>query len=473
VVEGGKIKAVNQTGAPVGTMVSAGSLFYNTPARRKFLKTVNTEMGHITETFACIALSRPDTGMRLVHNSKTVKDWPKAADPFERAADVLGSDLESLLYPVENDTGESRISGWIADPSVTRSGTSRIYVFVNGRFIRDRAVIYALCEGFRGRLMKGRFPVAVLFLEVPPAEVDVNVHPAKQEVRFLKQQQVIESVRRAVESAWSSARTGHFRQPGKQPAPPWEKPSFVPRQEKTTTDSVSEKESGYLPLKDPDRTNKSGDLPSGQHKPSPRARDELFKCSFFSEALVIGQFKNTYIICEKSGELLIVDQHAAHERILYERLCKIRQSEKSGSVQRLLMPETVELKFREAPAMEQLLPELNTMGFEIEHFGGETFVVKAVPAELAELEATSLITDIADTAENLGAKPDISGLLDQCIILMSCHGAIRANQALTENEMAALLKQLDACENPFNCPHGRPTMIAWSLQFLEKSFKRL
>ncbi|MFP4452474.1 MAG: DNA mismatch repair endonuclease MutL, partial [Desulfobacterales bacterium] len=228
-VEGGKIKKVTQTGAPVGTMISAQQLFYNTPARRKFLKTVNTEMGHIADTMACIALSRPEIAFRLDHNKKTIRKWPGAADPFERVADVLGRELENLLYPLKFANNAAGVSGWIADPSVSRSGTSRIYTFVNGRLVRDRTIIYALCEGMRRRLMKGRFPVAVVFIDVPASEVDVNVHPAKQEVRFLKQKQIVEAARVAVEKAWSEGAGRVFKKNIPRSPAPWEEKDFMPR----------------------------------------------------------------------------------------------------------------------------------------------------------------------------------------------------------------------------------------------------
>ncbi|MFW6335454.1 MAG: DNA mismatch repair protein MutL, partial [Desulfosalsimonas sp.] len=198
----------------------------------------------------------------------------------------------------------------------------------------------------------------------------------------------------------------------------------------------------------------------------------LFESSLFSQAHVIGQLQNTYIICDNSGDLVLVDQHAAHERIVYERLRALRETSDTVSSQRLLMPETVELGYRQAPVMEQILSELNSMGFEIEHFGGETFAVRAVPQELSDLQIAPLIADIAETAENRGSTPEMSELMDGCITVMACHGAIRANQALSEKEMKELLKQLDLCQNPFNCPHGRPTAVRWSKQFLEKSFKR-
>ncbi|MFW5930955.1 MAG: DNA mismatch repair endonuclease MutL [Desulfosalsimonas sp.] len=460
-VEGGKLKDVTQTGAPVGTMVSAHQLFYNTPARRKFLKTVNTEMGHISETMTCIALSRPGIAFRLDHNQKTIKDWPGANDPFDRIADVLGRELENLLYPVKFSNNAAGVSGWVADPSVTRSGASRIYVFINGRFVRNRAIIYALCEGFRGRLMKGRFPVAAVFIDVPASEVDVNVHPAKQEVRFLKHRQVIEAVRTAVEKAWSSAKADAFKKSASpRVRPPWEYEDFT-LQNESDQGEISQSRTEY-------QTSRQ------QAEPPVRAQAELFEQGgFFTNSFIIGQFQNTYIICDKSGELVMIDQHAAHERILYERLRGTRTEAKAEPLQRLLVPETVELGHKQAPAMERLLPELNVMGFEIEHFGGETFVIKAVPSVLAETQIASLITDIAETAENTGTGPGIEDLLNQCITAMACHGAIRASQALSRQEMTDLLKQLDECENPFNCPHGRPTLIRWPLEFLEKSFKRI
>lgn len=460
-VEGGKIRSVNWTGAPQGTMITARQLFFNTPARRKFLKTVNTEMGHITETVACIALSRPGIRFRLVHNRKPVKDWPGTQDPFERVVDVLGSELQNLLYPVHYQNRSAGVSGWIADPSATRSGTSRIYIFVNGRFVRDRSIIYALSEGYRGRLIKGRFPIAVLFLDVPAPEVDVNVHPAKQEIRFMKQREVVEAVRLAAEGAWQHRRG--------QPPP---HAAFRPPAPEAK-DLISEPVPGFSPAGDRGGEPRSEKPPAGGRKPPPaQTQAPLFAPGFFSGATVIGQFRNTYIICETGDELILVDQHAAHERVVYERLCRARKSGRPLQAQRLLVPETVDLGYGEVPAMERMLPELHAMGFEIEFFGGETFVVKAVPGILGGRKISPLITDIAEAAERLGGAPDVSGLVDQCIVLAACHGAIRANQRLSENEMTSLLRQLDECENPFNCPHGRPTVIRWPVPFLEKRFGR-
>jgi DNA mismatch repair protein MutL len=461
VIEGGKIKAVNQTGAPAGTLISVGQLFFNTPARRKFLKTANTEMGHISETVACVALSAPDIGFRLVHNNKTVRDWPKTDDPMERAVDVLGNDFRPLLYPLDHQGGRAEISGWIADPSATRSSTSRIYVFVNGRFIRDRGIIYALCEGFRGRLMKGRFPVAVVFLKIPHQEVDINVHPAKQEVRFLNQRQVLDAVRRAVENAWQQPPRPRPKADAVLNPPPWEQSSlFEPK-----SSYVPDQSTAFKPKTAPLNSDPG---PKTPHEPA----QAFFEPGFLSKARVIGQFKNTYIVCEKPDELLLIDQHAAHERILYEKLSRLGTRDKTPA-QRLLMPETIELTYKQAPLMEQLLPELGAMGFEMEPFGDRTFVVQAVPEMLGEEKISDLVADMAEAAETMGSAPELSRLLDRCLIVMACHGAIRANQALTDQEMSAMIEQLNDCENPFHCPHGRPTVIRWPLSHLEKRFRRV
>ena len=471
IVDGGKIKAVNQTGAPAGTLISVSQLFFNTPARRKFLKTVNTEMGHISETVACIALSRPDIGFQLLHNKKPVRDWPKTAEAAERVADVLGSEFSSLLYPLAYSDTRARVSGWVADPSATRSSTARIYVFVNGRFIRDRGIIYALCEGFRGRLMKGRFPVAVVFLDLPAEEVDVNVHPAKQEVRFLHQKEVLGAVRRAVENTWQRPQPRPGARMEKKDLP-WEQTSLF--EPKAAYQPASEApESVPAPFSEPQTRVQTPVSLQSPAETSPEAAPVPHECGFFADAAIIGQFRNTYIICERPDELLLVDQHAAHERILYEQLAAAGNNHPSPPVQRLLMPETVELTYRQAPVIEQLLEELKAMGFEIEPFGDRTFVVQAVPEMLGGEGIGRLVADMAEAVETTGAAPELSRLKDKCIIVMACHGAIRANQRLAPEQMAALLKDLDACQNPFHCPHGRPTVIRWPVSHLEKRFHRI
>ncbi len=488
VVDGGRIKSVNPTGAPAGTMVSVRQLFFNTPARRKFLKTVTTEMGHVADTIACIALAHPGIAFRLTHNGKTVKDWPRAADPMDRITHVLGDDLHRLLYGIAAENEAAAVSGWISDPSVTRSNTGKIYVFVNGRYIRDRGVQYAIVDGYRGRLMKDRFPLAVLFIELPAGEVDINVHPTKHEVRFFQQKQVYSAIRAAVAGAWQTAPTAPAdpERHRENALPAFDRPPAVsnrPHQGRTNSgppsSNINESQAAFERPAPTDDKNDDAASPPPRGRPAPQTdpppapeQPALFEGTDFFTAEVIGQFRNTYILCARGEELLLVDQHAAHERILYERFAHSRQSENAISVQQLLMPETIEVQYREAAAIEQMTEDLNRLGLEIEHFGGNTFVVKAVPEVLADREIKPLITDIAETAVSVGYTPGLSEAIDQCRILMACHGAIRANQGLTTAEMKALMAQLDQCENPHQCPHGRPTVIRWPVKDLEKRFKR-
>jgi len=513
-IEGGKIKNVSDAGAPDGTMIFIRQLFFNTPARRKFLKTVTTEMGHIADVVSCCALARPDIQFRLIHNNKEIKNWPPVRSPIDRVMDVLGIDIKSSLYPFDfNDSGLS-LSGWTSDPSITRSTSQKIYLFVNGRLIRDRGIQYAIFEGYRGRIMKGRFPVAVLFIALPPDQVDVNVHPTKHEVRFARQKQVYEAVKSGVLNIWNTQPKAQWASLKPQateiketrpllydPPPPnpdlqnftvkksapEQKPSQAPSRapvnpfrHETSATTPQKNIPSVAPPKtkidaEPDNKTPETTLPLTEpRQKAPASRQvHLWEQKKFADATVIGQFNNTYILCEGDGELIVVDQHAAHERIAYERLKAARNANRHPSSQKLMLPETFDLDYRESAVIEQMLDDLNFLGLEIEHFGGNTFVVKSVPILIADREIKPLIIEIADAMDAYGYSPGLEDALDQCIILMACHSAIRARQSLSVKEMSELLKQLDQCENPFHCPHGRPTFVQWPLKTLEKSFKRV
>lgn len=480
-VEGGRILKVSVAGAPQGTMISVGQLFFNIPARRKFLKTVNTEMGHIADIVSNTALAWPQIQFKLIHNQKTVKNWLPVENPFDRVVDVVGHDLKSHLHPISFSDRDIQISGWVSDPTVTRSTSQKILIFVNGRWIRDRGVAYALFEGYKGRIMKGQFPAAVLFLTISPDQVDVNVHPTKHEVRFAGQHQVYEAVRSAVERAWKIQKPASWAKIDvaepeiNEPFLPYQakifkknpEPDFFSDHQAQTTEPA---QAALKPFfgQVADALVRSEVSQAGTPLESGRTTGP----QKFGDAAVIGQFHNKYILCEQDDELIIIDQHAAHERIVYERLKRQRSLQSTAPAQSLVMPETFELSFREAAVIEQMMPDLNRLGLEIEHFGGNTFVVKSVPTLLSERQIKPLITQIAETMDAAGYSPGFEDALDQCLILMACHGAIRAHQALTGKEIRELLSQLDQCENPYTCPHGRPVMTRWPLNFLEKSFKR-
>ncbi len=489
VVEGGKIKDVSEVGAPVGTMITVRQLFFNTPARRKFLKTMGTEMGHIADMVARIALGNPAVQLRLTHNDKIVKNWSAAAEKFDRAVDVLGNDLKTSLHAIDFQNEGTIISGWISSPRASRRTSRGIYIYVNGRFVRDRIIQHALFEGYSQRLVKGQFPVAAVFINVPYDAVDVNVHPTKNEVRFARQRDVHEAVRRAVAQTlyevdrpgWGNARSsGHeeFRQQGRvsETIPPSfsNLKSEIPNPQ--SKDPQPATRTSYPATGSPSFSNPKSEISNPQSKDSyPATRNSqtaIWQKKRFGDMRIIGQLHNTYIVCESEEGLILIDQHAAHERILFE-MFSARSADRRQAVQRLLMPETIELGFREAGVLAKILPDLKELGLEIEPFGGNTFVVKAVPVLLAEREVKPLIIEIVEKIVEVGSAPGLAEVLDKCRMIMACHGAIRANQALSETQIKGLLSQLDGCRNPSHCPHGRPTWIHWEIRSLEKSFKRI
>lgn len=474
-IKGGIIKKVSEIGAPRGTLIIVQHLFFNTPVRRKFLKTINTEMGHIADTVANIALGWPDVRFSLLHNGKKVKDWVAASDPGDRVADVLGKDIRNNLHRiVPHRTGGVSLSGWVASPQVTRSTSRGIYIYVNGRCVRDRTVQHALFEGFAGRLMKGQFPMAVLFINVPADEVDVNVHPRKNEIRFLEGNKIHGVVAEAVSGALNLAdrpvspcfqeQDSEQHTAGKQD----QEPGQPCVSESAPHFSASGKGHALPSEKESSQSVKNGIFQ--ENRPSPAEQTTLWKKKQFGDLRVIGQFSGTYILCESEKELVLIDQHAAHERILFEQL-KNRGSK--GTSQRLLIPETIDVSYSEANLLEKLIPHFQETGLEIEPFGGNTFVVKSVPAILGHREIRPLIIEIAEKMAETGFNSGLEDAMDACLSLMACHGAIRANQQLSDEQIKQLLNQLEECENPFHCPHGRPLQIRWSLQSLEKSFKRI
>ena len=475
-VEGGIIKKVSQVGAPLGTMVTVRQLFFNMPARRKFLKTVNTEMGHIADSVSSMALGRPEIQFRLIHNHKVIKNWPATSDPADRVADVLGKDIKNNLTKIEFTSDFLTVQGWISSPRITRSTSRGIYLFVNQRVVRNRVIQHALFQGYGSRLMKGQFPVAVLFINVPFDRVDVNVHPTKHEVKFTQQKKIHDAVTGVVAESLSLADQPQWR-PKRFPEPePLDVKSRI--SESLPHFSIPKKEiSTQYPATSNQQPATSIQQPASPWKQDlrftpTRTQNELWERKRFGDLKVIGQFHDTYILCESAEGLVLIDQHAAHERIIFEQL-KNRSPASKKSAQKLLIPETIDLGYREAKILEGLIPDLNELGLEIEPFGGNTFVVKSVPALLENKEVKPLVMEIVEKIAQIGFTPGLEKAIDQCLILMACHGAIRANQKLSDEEIKGLLDQLDKCDQPSNCPHGRPTWISWSIKDFEKSFKRI
>lgn len=487
---GGKVTQVTETGAPPGTLIEVAHLFFNTPARRKFLKGEGTEMGHIADTVSAIALAWPGVRFRLTHNGKAVKSWPATTELRQRVEEVLGRDVRGHLAPVSLSRGGLTVSGFITLPEVTRSTTQKVFLYVNGRPVKDRVILNALLAGYRPRLMKGRFPLAVITLSLPSDCVDVNVHPAKNEVRFREASAVGSAVQDGVHEALTEAEMAGRRFGGGRPAAPVAPPSapilpvrgeLAARVAEPTAlfqGAPCPEEPPFDPLPLPGEAEPEVNREPAPLPPAPleeAAGEDAFEPTpapqppgQFARLRVIGQYANTYILCDAGDGLVVIDQHAAHERVVFEQL------KQGGPVlsQRLLVPETVELGFREADALAGILPELTAFGLEVEPFGGATFVIKSVPSMLAQGSMARLVGEIAEKRVRVGQKDTLERSVDDCLILMACHGAIRAGQALSPKEIAHLLAELDGCADPSFCPHGRPTWIRWSTGSLERAFKR-
>ena len=463
-VEGGRILNVSETGAPPGTMVTVKDLFFNTPARRKFLKTVQTEMGHIGDCLAGLALGHPDIDFRLIHNGKATRRWPAVSDSGDRVADVLGRSLQDDLFPLALENESAAVTGWAASPRVNRSTSRGVHLFVNGRHVKARALLHAVMQGYRQRLMKGQFPVAVCHVRVPADQVDVNVHPTKHEVRFARQREVHGVVAGAVAAALDQADRRQRPGAGRSPHPRTPLPSGI-------GESIRRYQQSSFDNGTPARTPLT--RPPAEPDPARETRRQanLWHQGRFARLNVIGQFRRTYLLCESEEGLIIIDQHAAHERVYYEQL-KRRRGSTNAAAQKLLIPETIELSHREAALLQDLLPVLAPLGFGIEPFGGTTFAVKAAPLMLLEGELGPVIREILETALAAGSAAEPDAILDDSVKIIACHGAIRARQALDDRQIGRLLQQMDECENPSHCPHGRPTWVRWTQKDLEKAFGR-
>ncbi len=457
--EGGRVTGVTAAAAAPGTLVEVRDLFFNTPARRKFMKSASAEASRAAEALAGLAFGHPQVRFELAHHERTLRRYPAAADPLERALAVLGLEHPAELVPVRAAAEGFRLTGWVSRPGVFRRSAEGIFVLVGRRAVRDRMLQHALLAAYAERLGRGEYPVAALFLEAPEGGADLNVHPAKSEVRFVKPQLVHELVRRAAAQAlYEAGRAAWEERTGPQAAKGVAEPraSFAAPRAKPPLP--------VLFAEDPPAASAA----AGEGPLPVAPRVELVAPRGFSRLRVLGQLAAAYIVCEGEEGLVLVDQHAAHERILYERLAEAA----GGERQALLLPETVELGPR---AMAALLPHLETLreaGFSVEPFGEGTLKVAEVPRILSGGAAGPLIAEFAaDLAEAEGAGGSFAAK-ERLRRLSACHGAVRAGQALSAEEIRALLCDLDSCRNPGSCPHGRPTALLWERGRIERAFKR-
>jgi len=477
IIDGGKLRDVHEVGLAPGTQIEVRSLFFNLPARRKFLRTEATESAHVRHAMLLAGLARPEVGFTLAMDEQPAQRWMPGEDLRRRLAAIFGAEWVDLTVPIEASTGGLRLRGFIGKPGVSRAARTEELFFINQRPVENRTLHFGLLEGYHNSLMKGRYPVAILFLEMDPSGVDVNIHPAKREVRFHDdftiRQFVVQSVQEAL---------------GKFSGAPATKFTFVEPASVTPTDGTDGSHGSHET--DKSHTSYSFHAPPPAPEPPPPASQPTL--SLPEETLpqrvtprpeplitnrlglhVIGCVAQLYLVAESPEGLVLIDQHAAHERVLFEQMLK-RMALQDAASQQLLFPVTLEFLPREADFLLAQVETLQQAGVGITRFGPSTFLVDALPAMVKARDVAGFIrTVVTDLQQEGGETRKGRRLSEEIVAKTVCRHAVKANDALKPAEWDMLLHDLLACDLPYTCPHGRPTMIQLSLAELDKKFGRV
>jgi DNA mismatch repair protein MutL len=486
IVNGGKIESVKDGGDAPGTQIEVRQLFYNLPARRKFLRTENTESSHVEHQLHLQAIGHPGIGFVLVNDERVVYQLPPAAHLRDRIRDLCGPALTAELLEVpEFSTDHISIRGFLGKAGVSRSSRAQQLVFLNGRAVENSTLNFALREGYHTALMKGQHPVTFLFIDMDPADVDVNVHPAKREVRFRNAAEIREAVvvatRRALESdraSWSRTFQASAPATSHVPLPDLTLPlipareqvalrrdwSSLPIQPATVPAPLPPASQEITPSSLPLETgNPMVDRVAFSPEPSAISPSQDFR--------ILGVLGKLYVLMENASGLVLVDQHAAHERILFEEMLK-RMENQGVPTQRLLLPLTLQVNPRDADWLTRHLDVLTRAGIGLEPFGENTFKIDSLPTFLRGSEPAPLLREIIDDLRETSTQTSKLRLGEDMIAKTVCRHAVKANDYLREPELVRLIQDLLACDLPYCCPHGRPTMIQMSYGELEKKFGR-
>ena len=449
--EGGSIGTVEPAAQPPGTSVEVDDLYYNTPARRKFLKSEATEFGHCEEAFRRTALSRPDVTLSLRHNGRVIARFG-LGDSGKRVEAALGEEFARSMRPI-SASGVLGLSGFAASPAYTRADRDAQFVYVNGRFVRDKLLAHALREAYRDVLHGERHPAYVLFLEIDPRAVDVNVHPAKTEIRFRDPRAVHQFVFHAVAKALSGTAA---ETPAAIATPLVEGNALTPQFRQAGLGLAQPVARYAAMLAEPGASQPPADASAPDAPPLGYA---------------LAQLHGIYILAQNRQGLVLVDMHAAHERILYERL-KTALDSRAMNTQKLLIPSTFHADRVDVATAEEHGATLNRLGFDVAAISPFALAVRAVPSMLAEADASVLARALLRDIREYGASRVLTERRDELLGTMACHGAVRAHRALTIPEMNALLREMEETERSGQCNHGRPTWFQMSLADLDKLFMR-
>lgn len=455
---------------PVGTTVEMADLFYNTPARRKFLRTENTEYQHLDRRFKEQALAHPETGFRLFHNGRAVHSMQPAHDVTEqlrRIGDVMGKEFVSQSLRVDTEAGGMRLHGWISRPTYSRSQRDQQYFYVNNRFVRDKLLMHAVSQAYRDVLHHQRQPAFVLFLDLPPAQVDVNVHPGKHEVRFREDRHIHAFISQSLKRCLSDTRPGgeaEFIEDTHSLSNP------VTGQGSNTFNYASQPVQQSVPLSVRDQIKSMDNLYQPVHQidttPEPDHEQDDHPLGY-----AIAQLHGIYILAQNQQGLIVVDMHAAHERICYERMKSALDKDRLAA-QPLLVPVSLRLSSEEMGVIDNNINYFSKIGIEVEAISEDSIAIRQVPEMLASADIPVLMRDILSDLAEHGRSSRVEDHIDSILSTMACHGSVRANRRLTHDEMNALLRDMEATERSDQCNHGRPTWIQLDIADIDKWFMR-
>ncbi|MEK4874712.1 DNA mismatch repair endonuclease MutL [Bacillus sp. FSL W8-0102] len=507
VLEGGKVVRKEKTSARKGTEVIVSNLFYNTPARLKYMKTIHTELGNITDTVNRLALAHPDVSIQLRHNGRVLLETNGNGDARQVLAAIYGLNTAKKMIPISARSIDFEIEGWISLPELTRASRNYISTIINGRYVKNYPLVKAIQEGYHTLLPIGRYPIALVMIQMDPLLVDVNVHPSKLEVRLSKEQELNELMMKTIQEAFRSKRLI----PLENAAPKWKKEKTVqqsfeldhlPKQtepiihtavpihrppELTNTYEKHQEEERHLPedmleqeqseLKSSPNFVREYDVQESEtvveavDDSSLETTESSQRQSRIPPLYPIGQMHGTYILAQNELGLYIIDQHAAQERIKYE-FFREKVGQVENELQEMLVPLTLEFSADEYVKILEYKDELEKVGVFLEPFGIHSFIVRAHPQWFPKGEEQEIIEDILQQLITMKTV-DIKKLREEAAIMMSCKRSIKANHHLRQDEIQALLDDLRKASDPFTCPHGRPVIIHFSAYELEKMFKRV
>lgn len=492
IIEGGKDISLEEVGAPDGTTFIVRNLFYNTPARRKFLKTAATEAGYISDLVERIALSHPDISIRFINNNQNKLHTAGNDNLKDILYHVYGRDITRNLLEVDKEEALLKIKGFIGKPIVSRGNRNFENYFINGRFIKSNIINRAIEDAYKPYMMQHRYPFAALHFTIDSSMIDVNVHPSKMEIRFQNGEEVYKIILQALSDALAHKeyipKVEEENEGKGQPSPagtpvhrqvreaePFETGRIrletgpeIPAQAKVSDDKV------VIPIpaavREPERYNEKPETKPQQISLFDEEQTNLLDLRNVRSHKIIGQLFATYWLVEFDDKLFIIDQHAAHEKVLYEKFIK-RMEQGERASQNIMPPFVITLGLNEENVLREHMDTFLEMGFEIEHFGGREYAVSAVPVELYQMNEKELFTEVLDELCAGGVKSGDS--VKDRIAAMACKAAVKGHDVLSVAEAKALIDQLLLLENPYNCPHGRPTIIQMSKYEIEKKFKRI